>query len=101
METKEEFDWDLSGLFQSEEERLDAVRKFEKYIEEIKGFQGKLNNLENVKKYYETKVEACKLHIKIYAYAMFKFHQNMKDSKNSKLYKDAVSLGTKYAESVS
>ena len=97
----ESFDWDLTSLFKSEDERLEAVKSFEKYIKEIKSFQGKLNNLENVKKYYDTKVEALKLHIKIYAYAMFKYHQNMVDSENSKLYKDAVSLGTKYSENAS
>ena len=97
----ESFDWDLTSLFKSEDERLEAVKSFEKYIKEIKSFQGKLNNLENVKKYYDTKVEALKLHIKIYAYAMFKYHQNMGDSENSKLYKDAVSLGTKYSENAS
>lgn len=100
-ETKEEFDWDLSCIFENEEERLQAVKDFNRYIDEIKSFQGKLNNIEDVKKYYDTKVEAAKLHIKIYAYAMFKFHQNMGDSENSKMYKDAVSLGAKYAESVS
>ena len=100
-ETKEKYDWDLSCLFKNEDERIGTIKKFEKYIDEIKSFQGKLNNLENIKKYYDVKVEACKLHIKIYAYAMFKFHQNMGDSDNSKLYKDAVSLGAKYAENVS
>ena len=97
----ESFDWDLTSLFKSEDERLEAVKSFEKYIKEIKSFQGKLNNLEDVKKYYDAKVEALKLHIKIYAYAMFKYHQNMGDSENSKLYKDAVSLGTKYSENAS
>ena len=99
--TKEEFDWDLTSLFANEKERCDAVNRFNQYIKELKSFQGKLNALENVKKYYETKVEACQLHIKIYAYAMFKYHQNMGDQENSKLYKDAVSLGVNYAESVS
>ena len=99
--TNEEFDWDLTSLFADEKERFDAIEAFNQYIQDLKNFQGKLNALENVKKYYETKVEACKLHIKIYAYAMFKYHQNMGDQENSKLYKDAVSLGVKYAESVS
>jgi len=101
MDSKEEFDWDLTCIFKDENERLDAIKQFEKYIDEIKCFQGKLNNLENIKKYYDTKVKACELHIKIYAIAMFKYHQNMGDSRNSILYKDAVSLGAKYAESVS
>ena len=99
--TKEEYDWDLTSIFKNEEERLKAIKDFEKYIEEIKSFQGKLNCLENVKKYYEVKVKACKLHIKIYAMAMFKFHQNMGDNENSVAYKDAVSLGAKYAENIS
>ena len=93
--------WDLENIFENEEERIEAIDKFNKYIYEIKNFQGSLNNLENVKKYYDTKVEACKLHVKIYAYAMLRFHQNMGDNENSKLYKDAISLGAKYAENVS
>ena len=97
----ESFDWDLTSLFKSEKERLEAVKKFEEYIKEIKSFQGKLNSLENIKKFYETKSEALKLHVKIYDYAMFKYHHNMGDSENSKLYKDAVSLGAKYAENIS
>ena len=99
--TKEEFDWDLTSLFVDEKERGNAIETFNQYIRDLKNFQGKLNKQENIKKYYETKVEACKLHIRIYAYAMFKYHQNMGDQENSKLYKDAVSLGVKYAESVS
>ena len=100
-ENKEDFDWDLTSLFKNEDERLDSIKKFNEYIVQIKEFQGKLNNLSNVKKYYDIKVEACKLHIKIYAYAMLKYHQNMGDNDNSKLYKDAVSLGAKYAENIS
>ena len=99
--TEDEFNWDLSVIFKTEEERLEAIKEFDKYISELKSLQGKLNNLETIKKYYDTKCEAGKLHIKIYAYAMFKFHQNMGDNNNSKLYKEAVSLGTKYAENVS
>ncbi len=99
--TNESFDWDLTSIFKNEEERLEAIKAFEKYIKEIKNFQGKLNNLESIKKYYEIKIQACKLHIKIYAYAMFKYHQNMGDNENSKLYKDAVSLGAKYSENIS
>ena len=100
-ETKENFNWDLTYIFNSENERLEAIKNFNKKIEEIKSFQGKLNNIDNVKKYYELKVEACKLHVKIYCYAMLKFHQNMGDNDNSKLYKDAVGLGAKYAENIS
>lgn len=101
MKSNEEYNWDLRVLFENEEQRQEAVRKFEEYINKIRNFQGKLNNLENIKEYYDTKVEACELHIKIYAYAMFKYHQNMGDSENSKLYKDAVSLGAKYSENIS
>lgn len=94
-------DWNLTDIFKNDEERLTAIKGFNKYIDELKLFQGKLNNLNDIKRYYEIKCEACKLHIKIYAMAMFKYHQNMGDSENSILYKDAVSLGAKYAESVS
>ena len=100
-EIKENVNWDLTCIFKNEDERLKAIEDFNKYIEEIKSFQGKLNNLDNVKKYYELKVEACKLHVKIYCYAMLKFHQDMGNNDNSKLYKDAVSLGAKYAENIS
>ena len=84
-----------------EKERGNAIETVNQHIKDLKNFQGKLNKQENIKKYYETKVEACKLHIRIYAYAMFKYHQNMGDQENSKLYKDAVSLGVNYAESIS
>ena len=100
-EIKENVNWDLTCIFKNEDERLKAIEDFNKYIEEIKSFQGKLNNLDNVKKYYELKVEACKLHVKIYCYAMLKFHQDMGNNDNSKLYKDAVSLGAKYSENIS
>lgn len=99
--SNEKYDWDLSSIFKNEDERKDSITKFEEYVKEIQNFQGKLNNLENIKKYYDLKVEIYKLHIKIYAYAMFKYHQNMADSENSKMYKDAVSLGAKYSEAVS
>lgn len=100
-ETKEEYDWNLECLFKNEEERQSVIKKFNEYIDEIKSFQGKLNNFDDVKKYYEVKCEACKLHIKIYAFSMFKYHQNMGNNENSVMYKDAVSLGAKYAENIS
>lgn len=101
IKDQEKYDWDLSCIFKNDNERLNAINDFNNYIDEIKSFQGKLNKIEIVKKYYDVKIEACKLHIKIYAYAMLKYHQNMGNNENSKLYKDAVSLGAKYAENIS
>ena len=40
-----EFDWDLSGLFKSEDERLKAVQEFNGYINELKS-KGGYDNLE-------------------------------------------------------
>ena len=84
-ESEKNCDWDFTSIFKNEDERIEAISSFNEYIKEIKDFQGKLNNLETVKEYYDIKVKACKLHIKIYAYAMFKYHQNMGNSENSKL----------------
>ncbi len=99
--TDEKLNWNLRDIFASEEERKDSIKKLEEYIDELKTFQGKLDNIENVKKYYDIKIEAAKIHIKIYAYAMLKYHENMADDNGSKMYKEAVSLGSKFATAIS
>ena len=57
-------------------------------LETLKLFKGKLaNNVDEMVNYFKTLERALEIHEKIYAYAMFKYHQDMSNVESIKLYK--------------
>jgi oligoendopeptidase F len=102
METLEnEYNWNLKDIFENMNEFEKAKETLKEYIEKLKEFQGKLNNIENVKSYYKLKEEAYKLHAKIACFASLNYHQDMGNGEALKIYKDVESLGANFGASIS
>ncbi len=97
-----EFEWDLSVIFENQEAFENNVNELYNMMEKIKSFQGNLNKgfeeLYNCLKEYE---KAIILDEKIYAYAMLNYHKDMSDTDGIKLYKRVEKISTDFAEAVS
>lgn len=99
--TDEKYEWNLKDIFENVDEFEIAKKELNKYIDELKKFQGKLNNLEDVRSYYQIKEMANKLRAKFMCYAALNYHRDMGNEEGAKLYKDAETLSAKFASSLS
>lgn len=97
MENK--YTWDLTDIFKTKEDLEKEISKEYSYLEKIKSFQGKLkDSSENIYECYNIYEKALECHRKIYAYGMLKFHLDMGDSDNIKLFKRCESLTSEFTE---
>lgn len=86
-------DWDLNDIFKSEEELENAINKLKDLFTKVEETKGKLQESSNeMYKCYKNLEEGLALHEKVYAYAMFKYHQNLSNQEAVKLYKRIESL---------
>ena len=77
-------------------------RKINKMLNEIKTYQGKLSNSsENIYQCYRNYEKALEYYEKIYAYGMLKFHLDMANSENIKLFKRCEGIGTEFEKTTS
>lgn len=91
------YQWDLTDIFKTKEEFEEEIIKLKEKLEHIKEYQGKLSlSSENIYKCYNLYERALEHYEKIYAYGMLKFHLDMADGENIKLYKRCESLGTEF-----
>lgn len=98
----EKYQWDLSGIFKTKEDFEKEINKLQNKLEEIKAYQGKLKlSSENIYHCYYLYEKALEHYEKIYAYGMLKFHLDMADSDNIKLFKRCEGIGTEFEKSVS
>ena len=73
------------------------IEKLNKMLNEIKTYQGKLfNSSENIYQCYRNYEKALEYYEKIYAYGMLKFHLDMANSENIKLFKRCEGIGTEF-----
>ena len=90
---QEKYTWNLTDIFKNEEEFDKEVSKFKQKLEKIKKFQGKLSSSsENIYNCYNLYEKALEHYEKIYGYGMLKFHLDMANSENIKLYKKCESI---------
>lgn len=95
-------EWNLTDIFENEQQFDKSVEELYNIIEKIKKFQGKLaTGVEELYNCYKTYEEALKIDEKIYAYAMLKYHKNMSNTESIKLYKRVEKISTDFAEAVS
>ena len=98
----ENYNWNLNEIFENNESLEDSIKKLYELMNSIKSFKGKLSeNVEQVVGCYESLEEALALHEKIYAYAMLKYHQDMSNQENIKLFKRIEKITTEFAETES
>ncbi len=94
--------WDLSALFNKEEDWENACAKLEGDIKQLKDFQGKLaSSPENLQRALVTYLELSKLLEKIYAYSSLKSDEDTSDASRFSLKSKALDLYTKFASATS
>lgn len=97
-----EYKWNLNDIFESREEFYTLCDEVKKECKEILKYKGNLSkssdNIYNCYKDLEILEEKL---LKIDAYATLKYHQDMQDTKNVNIYKDAQNLMNEIFSSVS
>ena len=80
--------WNLKELFEDEISLDNAIKEFYELLGKIKTFKGRLgNSADEMYEYFKVLEKTLELHERIYAYAMFKYHQDMSSVEAIKLYK--------------
>ena len=99
---EEKYTWNLTDIFKTKEEFEKEIEKLNKMLNEIKTYQGKLSNSsENIYQCYRNYEKALEYYEKIYAYGMLKFHLDMANSENIKLFKKCEGIGTEFEKTTS
>ena len=99
---EEKYTWNLTDIFKTKEEFEKKIEKLNKMLNEIKTYQGKLSNSsENIYQCYRNYEKALEYYEKIYAYGMLKFHLDMANSENIKLFKKCEGIGTEFEKTTS
>ena len=93
---EEKYNWNLKDIFKDEQDFLKAQSQLNERLKEIKEYQGKLNSAQKIYECYKIYEKSLELYEKIYAYGMLKFHLDMADSGNIKLYKKVEDIGTEF-----
>ena len=98
----EKYQWDLTDIFKTKEDFEKEIKMLQSTLTQIKDYQGKLKeSSQNIYHCYRFYEKALEHYEKIYAYGMLKFHLDMADSENSKLYKRCEAIGTEFEKTVS
>lgn len=99
---KDQYKWDLTEIFENENELENAISQLYKLVDQIKNFKGKLaDSVEEIFNCYKTLEKIYELHEKIYGYAMLKYHQDMSSQEAIKLYKRVENITTEVSEAES
>lgn len=96
------FEWNLKDIYQTEEGFKQDVLKFYDKMNEIKNYQGTLNQgVEQIYNCYKLYEETIRIEEKLYSYAMLNYHKDMSNVEAIKLYKEVEKNVTDFAEAVS
>ena len=99
---EEKYTWNLTDIFKTKEEFEKEIEKLNEMLNEIKTYQGKLSNSsENIYQCYRNYEKALEYYEKIYAYGMLKFHLDMANSENIKLFKRCEGIETEFEKTTS
>lgn len=99
---EEKYNWNLEDIFKNNEEFEESQKILKEKLEKIGYFQNKLEeSSKNIYECYKTYEEALEIYEKIYAYGMLKFHLDMAESENIKLYKKVEAIGTDFEKQTS
>ena len=94
---KEKYTWNLKDIFQTKEEFKKEIENLNSRLNIIKTYQGKLaEGSQNIYECYKNYEKALEHYEKIYAYGMLKFHLDMANSDNIKLFKKCEGIGTEF-----
>ncbi len=94
---EEKYTWNLKDIFQTKEELKKEIENLNSRLNIIKTYQGKLaESSQNIYECYKNYEKALEHYEKIYAYGMLKFHLDMANSDNIKLFKKCEGIGTEF-----
>lgn len=90
-----QYKWNLKDIFENESELELAKQEIYNLLKQIEQYKGTLKDSSNrIYECYNLYEKILEIYEKFYAYCMFKYHQNMADSKNTEMYKIAEKVGT-------
>ena len=93
---KEKYDWNLEDIFKTNDDFEKNQKKLSEILKNIEKYQGSLNTSDKIYECYNLYEKALELYEKVYAYGMLKYHLNMAESKNIKLYKKVQNIGAEF-----
>ena len=96
------YQWNLTDIFKTKEDLESEITILQDTLEQIKNYKGKLEqSSQNIYKCYQLYEKALEHYEKVYGYGMLKFHLDMADSENIKLYKKCEGVGTEFEKTIS
>ena len=96
------YQWNLTDIFKTKEDLESEITILQDTLEQIKNYKGKLEqSSQNIHKCYQLYEKALEHYEKVYGYGMLKFHLDMADSENIKLYKKCEGVGTEFEKTIS
>lgn len=99
---QEKVNWKLEDIYITEEEFYNAQKQIQNKLQEIQNYKGILGeSAQNIYMCYKTYEEALEVYEKFYAYGMLKYHLDMSDDKNIRLYKTVENEGTEFEKATS
>ena len=99
---EDKYSWNLTHIFKDENEFEETVKEIYRMIDVVKSFRGKLaESVDQTYNCYKSLEYASELFEKLYGYAMLKYHQDMSNQENAKLYKKVERMATDFAEAES
>lgn len=93
--------WDLKYIFKSDKEWSDTLKKFTSSMNDIKNFEGKLNNKDSFIKFLDLRNEQSEVLEHLYVYAMLNSSLNQKDSNTQSMLNQIQSIYMSYMTSCS
>ena len=78
-EIEQQYKWDLSSLFKSDEDFEEALKNIDEQINVLAKYQGKLNNADNVLEFLQKETDVLRKVSNIYNYASLRNAENTTD----------------------
>ena len=99
---QENYNWNLTDLFENKEDFYKAKEKMQKDLKEIEKYKGILcDSAENLYQCYNLYEKILIDFDKIYSYGMFSYHLNMADQEGIKLFKEVENLSSEFSTATS
>lgn len=93
------YEWDLTTLYQSDEEWEKALGSLDQYVSEIQAFQGKLNNADTILACLQMETEVSRKVEDVICYASLRHSEDTRDASAQSMYARAFSKYTAIASS--
>ena len=99
---EDKYIWDLTHIYKSQDDVMNAIDEAYKLLEKIKVYKGKLSESnDNIFEVYSLYEKILVIIEKVYGYAMLEYHRDMSNLDAMKVYKKAENLLTECSEIVS